>query len=637
MRSQSLLSALPVPAWSRPSASSNDRAQLLSWHGLTLHRLRRLSRRLVMVVAVGMLVVALGLIALRMTHAGRVYPGVFAGAVNLGGLTHEEARAALQKKADDLESNTIVFSYGGKTWTPTLSELGAHYDVDGTLQQAYAIGRDSNAGDRLRANVELARANRSVPFRLTLDHSVLGTWFDTVDRDLGLPPHDAYLAIQGPTVTIVPEVDGRIVDRTVATARVRAALRGMAPISEPLPIISKTAIVRASDLGSARDHMTAALAQPVRLTFGQASWTLTSTDIGAFVVQRVDPAKRGAEAFSASLDLPKLAEWLYQRLAPSVNQDPVDAEVGWNQGPVATEASVDGVRLRPMDLAKAVEASFFTDHGSVVVPVDVISPKVDSKNLGALGITKLLARGDSNYAGSAGGRGTNVDVGAYRLNGTLVPPGGEFSFNHAIGVINEENGFVEAQVIDGERIGRDIGGGICQVSTTVFRAALLAGLPITEWWPHKYRIPFYEADGWTPGLDASILQPEGDPFSGGDFKFENPTGSWILVESWTTGTNVVVNIYGADTGYDVNLSEPAFGKTIPIDPDIEIVDDELPAGSWTQSEVAQEGIEVTYTREVFDATGELVRSDNWYTLFWSRGNVYKVSPDMACESPAGNC
>ena len=217
--------------------------------------------------------------------------------------------------------------------------------------------------------------------------------------------------------------------------------------------------------------------------------------------------------------------------------------------------------------------------------------------------------------GSNDGRATNIEVGAKLLNGTLVPPGEDFSFNHAVGVINEERGFVEAQVIQGERIGRDIGGGICQVSTTVYRAALKAGLPITEWWPHRYRLAFYEQDGWLPGYDASILQPEGDPFGGGDFRFTNPTDSWLLVESYTDGARVIVIIYGPDLGYTVDLGSMDISDPIPVTEDLEIVDESLPPGAaWealkaealrTAPQVAP-GTRVLYTDVDYDLLAMVV-------------------------------
>lgn len=640
MKPPVLFSSMALPA--RPQLQSLvpalERFAVQPLHLGHLHRrAHQFVRRTVLLLALSIFAVVIALLAVRVSASGAIYPGVNVAGNNLGGLSSEEARAVLQGQADHLESGTIRFNYGGTTWSPTLRALGASFNVAGAVDQAYGVGREPTALERLRATAGLAHADKQIQLGMTFDHAVLAKWFDTVDRDLGLPPHDAYLQVNGSSVSIVPEVDGTIVDRSAATTTILRSLDRLTPIDEPLPVVAKVAVVRSGDLAGSQQRLAAALSKPIRLSYGQGSWTLQASDLAPFIVQRVDPAKAGADAHSMSLDTDKLTSWLANRIAPDVDRDPVSAQVGWNEGLVATTASVEGVRLRPADLAAAVQKSLFGDHQPIVLPVDVIEPEIDSSNLGALGVTTLLGRGDSNYAGSIDGRATNIEVGTALLNGTLVPPGGEFSFNHAIGVISEDQGFVEAQVIDGERIGRDIGGGICQVSTTAFRAAFMAGLPITERNPHRYRIPFYEADGWPPGLDASILQPEGDPFGGGDFRFANPSNSWMLVEAWTTGEQVVVNIYGADLGYTVKVSDPIFGKTIPIDPDLETVNDELDPGSWKQTEHAQEGIEVNFVRDVDDRDGNLIESQEFYTLFWSRGNVYQVSPDMLCKSPAGSC
>jgi vancomycin resistance protein YoaR len=395
--------------------------------------------------------------------------------------------------------------------------------------------------------------------------------------------------------------------------------------------------VRAGDLEEARQTLARALSESIQVTFGDAYWTLSPSELGRFVDQRVDPTKRGAAAFSLGLDEARLAQWLQADLGPEIDREPVDAKVGWNwdaQGLVSTEPSVDGARLEPAPSAKAVAESFFGDHGLVPLAVTVTKPEIDSANLGKLGVVTLLGVGTSNYAGSDAGRATNVEVGAYLLNGTLVPPGGEFSFNHAIGVINEANGFVEAQVIDGENIGKDIGGGICQVSTTVFRAAYMAGLQMGQWHPHRFRIPFYEADGWAPGLDASILQPTEDPSTWGDFTFINPSDSWMLVESWSTGVNVVVNIYGADLGYVVDTQGPIFGEPTRIEPDKEIVDPELEPGTIDLTQTPLEGVTVEHYRRIFDRDGNILREGPFKTTYFPRGNVWKVSPDMKGKSDA---
>jgi vancomycin resistance protein YoaR len=325
-------------------------------------------------------------------------------------------------------------------------------------------------------------------------------------------------------------------------------------------------------------------------------------------------------------------------LRDEINHDPKNAVVAWDvnkQRVMAVQKSVEGARLKSKTLAGAVIESFWGTSKTIDIPVAVVRPEIDSAKLDVLGITTRLAVGDSNFDGSDAGRSTNIAVGAQLLNGTLVPPNGEFTFNHSIGEITADKGYVESSVVDGERIGKDIGGGICQVSTTVFRAAFYAGLPIVEWNPHRYRLGFYELDGWAPGLDASILQPEGDPFGGGDFRFSNPSDSWLLIESYVDGPRVYVIIYGPDLGYDVQISEPWYNEqTIPPTDDLEIVDQALPGGTIQQTEYALSGMEIAYQRTVYDRDGNLLWDRNFATHFYPRGNVYKVSPDMQGQSPA---
>jgi vancomycin resistance protein YoaR len=306
---------------------------------------------------------------------------------------------------------------------------------------------------------------------------------------------------------------------------------------------------------------------------------------------------------------------------------------------VALTDSSKGIRLLAGPLADGVAASFFADHDDVEIPVNGIPPAIDSDHLDVLNITQRLAGGSSAFWGSDEARATNIRVGTEHLNGTLIEPGAEFSFNDSVGDITPEAGYVEAAVVDGERIGKDVGGGICQVSTTVFRAAFLAGLPIGEWWPHLYRIGFYEYDGWTAGLDASILQ-SGPREEWGDFTFSNTTDGHLLIEAYVddeTQTDFVV-IYGPDTGWDVHVAEPNEGEPILGKnlPDIEIVDEELDPGTWLQTEYRQDGLEISYLRTVTDRDGNVV--DEWiaYSRFAARGDVYKVSPDMKGKSPAAD-
>jgi len=625
-----------IPAASgaaRPAATTPATLGIPPW-SLAAPRIARVAHRLTVVGAVLLLLAAAALFGLRAAYPDEFYPGVSAANISLGGLSREEGRAALQQRVEPIETSGIRFTAGSHVWTPSLRELGLRFDIDTALERSYQVGRERHAWDRLRSSGALARRDERIPLGVTLDRAALDRWFDSVDRDFPAT-RDAALAVDGTDVSIVPEVVGTVVDRPRATTRILDAVYRLQPVAEPLPTETKPPTVFAADLTTHRDKLIAALSRPVGITFASATWTLEPAELGEFVVQRVDPSRQGPAAVSLDLDQGALAAWLSERYGPEIERDPRNAVVGWNDRLVVVEESGEGVTLKSAAFASAVAASFVGQHTPVIVSVERIEPAVRGDQVSQLGITTRLARGDSYYGTSGAARDTNVEIGTALLNGTLVPPGGEFSLNSAIGEITADKGYVESEVVEAERAGRDIGGGICQVSTTVFRAALLAGLPITEWWPHTYRLRDYEIDGWGPGYDASILQVGEDPAEWADFRFANPTDSWLLVEAWTADGYVIVNIYGPDLGYRTQFSETTVSDPITTDQDIEVVNPELEPGTIIQTEYPVNGFEVAFTRDVVNRDGDLVESRQFYTRFRERANVYQVSPELKGASLTG--
>ena len=599
--------------------------------------LKRTAPRLVAGTAALLLVAAIALLGFRLLFADRIYPAIVVGDVEVGGLTVEQAEARLAARAAELEQGSITFTYGGQTWSPTLRELGATVDTERSLEMARQLGREDDAVSRLRFTGEIIRADQTVPLRTILDPARLDAWFDTVDADLGQPAVNAGIVVEGTTVSFTPEAEGLVVDREAARAMIVRALETLQPMRAELPTLVDEPEIRQADLEAAKADIERLLSRPVRVDFEDRSWRIEAETISPFLT--VETLLRdGQPTAEARIDTEKLTSYLRETFTGEINRSPVDATVAWSDewGLFAVEPSVDGVTLKPEAFAEAVAASFLGDHERVEIPVHITKPKIDSNNLEALKIETRLARGDSNYEGGTPERDTNIEVGVSLLNGTLVPPGENFSFNGAIGEITADKGFVEAGVVVGERVGRDIGGGICQVSTTVFRAALLAGFPMPEWWPHTYRIAGYERDGWGPGYDASILQLGSDPALWADYKFTNTTDGWLLVEAWTAYPHVIVNIYGPNTGWNVEFSNEYVSEPIKENEDVEVVKHDLPPGTIQQTEWPLDGLEVSFVRTVTDANGNVIEERQFYTYFKGRGNVYEVSPDMQGQSPAAN-
>ena len=506
-------------------------------------------------VVVAMLAVAVALFVFRGLYSDKIYPAVIVGDVNVGGLTAAQAEERLTERANELEQGTIAFTYNGQTWTPTLAELGASVNLSDSVESAQELGRGGDAASRLAFTNDILRSDQVVPLQTTVNLGVLNTWFDKVDADINNPAINAAIVIDGSAVSVSPDSTGIVVDRDAARKQILATLSSLQPLDTELPTVVDVPEIHAKDLGAVLATVEAAVQTPLR---------------GA--VRKPDLADRGRNPRQVHARGNGHGEWqahrhpeLRYRAAgrrparavragdqPRSGQCPRRLER--REGLIALDPSTTGATLKATAFAEAVAEGFLNGESRIDIPVVIVRPEIDDENLDALGITTLLGRGDSNFAGGAWGRDQNILVGTSLLNGTLVPPGGTFSFNQAVGEITYEKGYQEADVVVAEQIGRDVGGGICQVSTTVFRAALLAGMPIAEWNQHTYRLSGYERDGWGPGFDASILQnswqsPEEWP----DFKFENYTDSWLLVESWTSYPHVIVNIYGTGDGREVDL------------------------------------------------------------------------------------
>jgi vancomycin resistance protein YoaR len=242
---------------------------------------------------------------------------------------------------------------------------------------------------------------------------------------------------------------------------------------------------------------------------------------------------------------------------------------------------------------KLAEYLVAAEDNPLEIPVILTYPKIRAGDINNLGIKELIGTGKSLFLHSIPGRVFNVNLAASRVNGTVVAPGEEFSFNNAVGEISKTTGYQTAYVISGGRTVLGDGGGVCQVSTTVFRAALTAGLPITERKAHAYRVGYYEQDSG-PGIDATIFSPSVD------LKFLNDTGHHILVQTTVDTKNLTmkVDIYGTSDGRKATISTPKISSQTPPPATIYTDDPTLRKGTLKQIDWAAWGAKVSFDYKV---------------------------------------
>ena len=227
------------------------------------------------------------------------------------------------------------------------------------------------------------------------------------------------------------------------------------------------------------------------------------------------------------------------------------------------------------------------------IPVIKSAAKIKNEDVNDLGINTLLGKGVSYFKGSIQNRIYNINLAQSKFKGVLVPPNEIFSFNEVLGDVSSYTGYKAAYVImEGKTVLGD-GGGVCQVSTTLFRAVLSAGLPIMERRAHAYRVGYYE-QGSSVGLDATVYSPTTD------FKFKNDTANYLLIQPTIDNNNysLIFEIYGTSDGRVATTTKPIISSQIAPADDLYIDDPTLPLGNVKQTEHKAWGAKVSFNYHV---------------------------------------
>lgn len=280
--------------------------------------------------------------------------------------------------------------------------------------------------------------------------------------------------------------------------------------------------------------------------------------------------------------------------------EPINAEFAVENNRVVTfKESVNGRDINFQKLQEDLEAEIpllitGEKHSiAMKIPITVTEPEVTTSEVNNFGIIEVVGVGTSSFAHSIPNRIHNVALAAGRINGILVAPGEEFSFVKYLGDVSKFTGYKEAYVISGGKTVLGDGGGVCQVSTTLFRAVLNAGLPITERYAHAYRVGYYEQDS-APGIDATVYVPSVD------LKFKNDTGHHILIQSYVNQNNqtMAFTLYGTKDGREVTITQPVISSQTPAPEPLYQDDPTLPTGQIKQIDYAAAGAKVSFSRTV---------------------------------------
>ena len=236
-----------------------------------------------------------------------------------------------------------------------------------------------------------------------------------------------------------------------------------------------------------------------------------------------------------------------QSIAPNINREPTDARFQFKDGrAVIFSPAISGRVLDIEASADNIQSALLSGDITASLSITETEPEITLDKVNALGIDTLIGYGESNFSGSSAARIQNIKVSSRRFNGLILKPEEEFSFNAILGSVEAEDGYAEEKVIKDKKLQYELGGGICQVSTTLFRAAISAGFPILERKPHAFPVQYYNPQGFDATIYPGIT----------DLKFMNNSDRHIVLQTKTIGTKISFEIYGHDDGRKVSVTAP---------------------------------------------------------------------------------
>lgn len=561
------------------------------------------------------------LVLTRLAYSGRSFPGVRVGSVDVGGHSEAEIASLLGQTLRYPETGRIVLRDGAQLWTATPAELGAVADVPSMTSEALAVGRQGPFVRRLNDQLTAWFRGRTLSPILVIDERVAARYFARLAAQIDRPQIEASLSIDGLDVHVQPGQVGRQLDVPATQAAISLVLSSLHDAS--LDLFVRESPPQVLDVTAQADLARAMLSQPLTLTAdGAGPWTFDSAALAAMMrFNRV--TDDAGTRYVVGLDPVALTQFLTS-LAPALERSPENARFIFNDDTFQLDLLRPAVIGRRLDLPASIEAiNNGLTSGQHTLPLVFVTeaPAVGDAATGAeLGITQNVVAVSTYFAGSSAERLQNIKTAAASFHGLLVAPGETFSMADHLGDISLDNGYAEALIILGSRTIKGVGGGVCQVSTTLFRAVFFGGYPILERHPHAYRVGYYEQgpNSPGPGLDATVFLPLVD------FKFTNDTPYWLLMETYVYGNQLLWKFYSTSDGRTVEWSKDTSNE-VKAPKTLYRENPDLPEGKIVQVDYSAKGLDVVVYRTVW-RDGQALHQDVIKTHYLPWRAIYEYGP-----------
>ena len=570
----------------------------------------------------------------QLFYAGRIFPGVSVAGVDLSGLAPNDAALKLNQTLSYPITGKILFRDADKLWVASPAELGMVFDPSASSLAAYKHGRSGGLFGALASQVRAGGLGSDVAPVIIFDQRVAYTYLQNIAVQVDKPVLEASLRVDSTNVIAEPGQLGRFLNLDATLIYLGAQLQSFRD-GEVALVIQESA-PRLLDVSSQAEAARQILSQPLTLTLPNyregdpGPWTYDVPVLVNMLGVTIDDSS-GTAQMKVGLDHVALRNTLTE-LKTFVDRQPDNARFVFNDGTGQIEPIAVSTIGRSMDVEASIAAineALLRGEHTIALSVSEEQPAVADTATGAeLGVVQLVGEQTTYFYGSSDARIQNIVAAAERYHGLLVAPGETFSMGSVLGDVSLENGFAEALIIYGGRTIKGVGGGVCQVSTTLFRTVFFAGYPVAERYSHAYRVSYYEMDASGSvdtnfaGMDATVYFPLVD------FKFVNDTSSWLLMETYVNvgARTITWKLYSTSDGRSVTWETTGPSNVVPPPEPLFEENSELRKNEIKQIDYAAQGADVNVTRTVW-INGQVYFTDQFQTHYQPWQAICQYGPD----------
>jgi len=566
-------------------------------------------------------------------HAGQVMPGVTVSGISVRGLTREQTEKRINDEFTFGANGELSMAYGDMSWAVNPLDLGIRLDAHASARQAFSIGRSGPLGEFLAYQLGGRRATHDLPAVIIFNQPKAYEYLASVSREYDRPVKEANLVFTGTQVVAEPGQTGRQLDIPASLDRITESLsKAQAGTIQLVLREQQPEIMDASPFMGAAQKLLAdsfVIRLPQDKPDNGRSFSITPENLIpmlTFTRQQLDGQTGLVPQFQESL-----LEAYLGNLADRVRVEAENPRFIFNDDTRQLDLLSEAVVGRELDIPsshKTIQSALQDGKSSAVLAINEVQPAVsDNATADMLGIRELVHEESTYFFGSSAPRVNNIEVAAEKFLGLLVPPGAKFSMASAIGDISLDEGYSEALIIYNGRTIEGVGGGVCQVSTTLFRAAFFAGFPISERYPHAYRVSYYEKtsanrrDSNLAGLDATVFVPLVD------LVFTNDTPHWLLMETYVSrsANRITWKFYSTSDDRRVNWSTTGPTNIVKPKKPLYKLNPDLASGEIKQVDWEAEGADVRVSRTV-RRNGEILFEDTFFTRYNPWRAIYEYGP-----------